>query len=390
MILAKIPNDFTGAVQADLASLRPVSTGKVGLEFRRRFWEEDDRIFGGITDTNMDIGTIWYPSHGYLGERGLIVGAYNFVGEADAFAGMTPKAREARALEQGRKVHGDAYVNEFVSSFSASWRRIAHSEGGWVAWDERTGSVGEAYARLLEPQGRVYFAGDHLTLMTAWQHGAFEIGAKRGHPVAPAGAQRMKRGDLGAWRAARVVGAAVALIAVLIWTEASRPALFPTTTLAAVPTPFVAPVPVPTPRPELPISLDADGLGTGVLRRRGRCRRRRSSRALLGTPNADEHWTCPDPAGEVRFLQWADLGVFVIDGVFVGWVDAMFFPPEFGPPLNLKTVEDLYIDLELEHFEAHLGDRFVFREPDPERGRECGARIRHRRARRHPRVGPGW
>ncbi len=174
MILTRIPNDFSTAVQQDLASLRPVSTGKVGLEFRRRFWEEDDRILGGITNTNMDIGTIWYPSHGYLGERGVIVGAYNFFNEADAFAGMTPQGREARALEQGRKVHGDAYVNEFVSSFSSSWRRIPHSEGGWVAWDERTGSVGEAYARLLEPQGRVYFAGDHLTLMTAWQHGAFE------------------------------------------------------------------------------------------------------------------------------------------------------------------------------------------------------------------------
>ena len=107
----------------------------------------------------MDIGTIWYPSSGYLGERGVIVGYYNFVGEADAFAGMTPQAREARALEQGRKVHGDAYVNEFVSSFSASWRRMPFSEGGWVAWDERTGAVGEAYARLLEPQGRVYLRG---------------------------------------------------------------------------------------------------------------------------------------------------------------------------------------------------------------------------------------
>ena len=65
-------------------------------------------------------------------------------------------------------------------------------------------------------------------------------------------------------------------------------------------------------------------------------------------------------------MQWADLGVFVIDGVFVGWVDAMFFPPEFGPLLDLKTVEDLGIGVELEHFEGHLGDRFVFREPDPD------------------------
>ena len=174
MILSRIPNDFTTEVQTDLASLRPVSTGKIGLEFRRRFWEEDDRIFGGITNTNMDIGTIWYPSHGYLGERGVIVGYYNYVDEADAYAAMTPKARETRALEQGRKVHGAAYADEFVSSFSASWRRIRHSEAGWVAWDERTGSVGEAYIRLLEPQGRVYFAGDHLSHVTAWQHGAFE------------------------------------------------------------------------------------------------------------------------------------------------------------------------------------------------------------------------
>ena len=70
MILSRIPNDFTTEVQTDLASLRPVSTGKIGLEFRRRFWEEDDRIFGGITNTNLDIGTIWYPSHGYLGSAG--------------------------------------------------------------------------------------------------------------------------------------------------------------------------------------------------------------------------------------------------------------------------------------------------------------------------------
>jgi monoamine oxidase len=174
MILSKIPNDFTTAVQTDLASLRPVSTGKIGLEYRRRFWEEDDRIFGGITNTNMDIGTIWYPSSGYLGERGVIVGYYNYFDDADAYAAMTPKARETRAIEQGRKVHGDAYAGEFLSSFSASWRRIRHSEGGWVAWDERTGSVGETYGRLLEPQGRVYFAGDHLTHVTAWQHGAFE------------------------------------------------------------------------------------------------------------------------------------------------------------------------------------------------------------------------
>ena len=173
-ILARIPNDFAIDVQMDLAALQPVSTGKIGLEFGRRFWEEDERIFGGITNTNMDIGTIWYPSSGYLGERGVIVGYYNYFGDADAYAGRSPQEREQRALEQGRKVHGQAYVDEFVSSFSVSWRKVAHSEAGWVQWGERTGATGEAYERLLRPQGRVHFAGDHLSHVTSWQHGAFE------------------------------------------------------------------------------------------------------------------------------------------------------------------------------------------------------------------------
>ena len=31
-----------------------------------------------------------------------------------------------------------------------------------------------AYQTLLKPAERLYFAGDHLSYVTAWQHGAFE------------------------------------------------------------------------------------------------------------------------------------------------------------------------------------------------------------------------
>ena len=63
----------------------PVATGKIGLEYKRRFWEEDEQIFGGITNTNMDLSTIWYPSYGYLGDRGLVVGYYNFGANAVSY-----------------------------------------------------------------------------------------------------------------------------------------------------------------------------------------------------------------------------------------------------------------------------------------------------------------
>ena len=65
-VLATIPTNLPPAIQADIAALRPLSVAKMGLEFKRRFWEEDEGIFGGITDTNMDlrhdlVSLVWLP-----------------------------------------------------------------------------------------------------------------------------------------------------------------------------------------------------------------------------------------------------------------------------------------------------------------------------------------
>jgi monoamine oxidase len=165
-----IATSFPPAVTQVLGSLTTLAATKVGLQYRRRFWETEDRILGGITWTNMDIGTIWYPSEGYLGERGLVVGAYNFADDAAAFARMSPQERHDHAVAQGVKVHGPAYRDELEAAFSVAWSREPFSEGGWVLWPER----GAGYRRLLEPIGRVFLAGDHLSQVTAWQHGALE------------------------------------------------------------------------------------------------------------------------------------------------------------------------------------------------------------------------
>ena len=139
-VLARIPGNLPAEVVSALRSVVPMSTGKMGLQFRRRFWEEDERIFGGITDTNLDIGTIWYPSHGYLGTRGVLIGYYNYFEQSDEYAALPHEQRERRALDQGAKVHGDAYRDEFENSFSVHWTKIRHSEGGWALWEDRATS----------------------------------------------------------------------------------------------------------------------------------------------------------------------------------------------------------------------------------------------------------
>ena len=106
------------------------------------------------------------------------MGYYAYEELADQLGAMTPKEREQHALVQGSKIHGTAYRSEFETSFSNNWRKTRYSEGSWVDWPEGSTGRNSAYTRLLEPVGRIYFAGDHLTYTIAWQHGAFESARK--------------------------------------------------------------------------------------------------------------------------------------------------------------------------------------------------------------------
>ncbi|WP_344860757.1 flavin monoamine oxidase family protein [Planomonospora alba] len=169
-LFARIPHNLGAQVTAALRTPRPVAAGKMGLEYGRRWWEIDDRIYGGITETDLDITHIWYPSHGYHGDGGVIVGYYNTGPEAELYGALPHHERRARALTQGKKIHGEKYRAELRSSVSVAWHRRPHIEGGWVSWPSRTGM----FTVLQQPAGRVYFAGDWLTHLVAWQAGSME------------------------------------------------------------------------------------------------------------------------------------------------------------------------------------------------------------------------
>ncbi|MER7795714.1 FAD-dependent oxidoreductase [Microbacterium sp. NPDC096154] len=143
--------------------------GKIGLQYRSRWWENDHRIYGGITETDMDLQHIWYPSYGYGERKGLIVGYYNTGNAARTYAALSPKQREARAVEQGVKIHGDKYRTELEHSFSIAWHKVPYIEGAWAY--PNTASAG--FKKLQAGAGNVYFAGDWMSEISAWQHGAF-------------------------------------------------------------------------------------------------------------------------------------------------------------------------------------------------------------------------
>jgi monoamine oxidase len=98
-----------------------------------------------------------------------MIGYYNTGANATAYGALSPAARLERAIAQGTKIHGAAYGRDVKASFSVDWAGTEHSRGSWVGWPSQTDGI---YAKLLDPTGNIYFAGDHLSHAIAWQHGA--------------------------------------------------------------------------------------------------------------------------------------------------------------------------------------------------------------------------
>lgn len=172
--LASVEADFSPAFQAAIATGANsyVNAVKVGFQANRRFWEDDDQIYGGISWTERDITQIWYPATGFHRAKGVLVGAYiwdNDIG--DLWAAMNPADRLQQAIAEGTLVH-PKYGEELSAAqgITVAWGNIPYSQGGWIEWEDDARAT--AYQTLNQPDGAIYLAGEHMSYITGWQEGA--------------------------------------------------------------------------------------------------------------------------------------------------------------------------------------------------------------------------
>jgi monoamine oxidase len=170
-VLREIAIDVAPAMRDAIPAIAYASAGKIGLQFKRRFWEEDDGIYGGITRTDLPITQILYPSTGFLSRKGLLVGYYQNGAAATAMGACTPADRLGRALEQGAQIHPQ-YRSEFDTAFSVAWEHVPQSRGGWAQYTEAQRK--QEYRTLIESDRGLYLCGDHTTWQCGWMTGAFE------------------------------------------------------------------------------------------------------------------------------------------------------------------------------------------------------------------------
>ncbi len=169
-VLSELDVQVSEPMKAAIAAVPYHSSVKVGLEFKRRFWEQDEQIYGGISFTDQPISVMSYPSHGYFSDGpAVMLGAYMFGAAAYDFAGMTPPERVQAALEQGSKIHPQ-YKQEFVTGVGVSWSRMPWTLGCCSMWSEEARRT--HYKTLTTMDGRIVLAGEHASYVGCWQEGA--------------------------------------------------------------------------------------------------------------------------------------------------------------------------------------------------------------------------
>ncbi|HEX7858365.1 MAG TPA: flavin monoamine oxidase family protein [Sphingobium sp.] len=142
---------------------------KVGLEFKRRFWEQDEQIYGGITTTDLPISQISYPSSNFMAKGpATLLGAYTFGAFAYEYTSLSPAERIARAVEWGSQIHPQ-YKEEYLSGVAVGWHRVPWTQGCFGSWSEDARA--EHYKNLCQIDGRILLAGEHASFIPAWQEG---------------------------------------------------------------------------------------------------------------------------------------------------------------------------------------------------------------------------
>ena len=171
-VLRMIDTDFSDQLKTAIKAVPYAPVGKIGLQMKRRFWEEDDHIYGGHVLTDLKgINTISLPSSGWQQRKGVLLGYYNYALDAIEVSALTAQERAEFALAAGEKIF-PAYRSSYESAFSVAWHRVKYNLGGWAEWNDAARQ--SAYPVLLEGENRVLLAGEHLSYLTGWQAGAIE------------------------------------------------------------------------------------------------------------------------------------------------------------------------------------------------------------------------
>ncbi|WP_446742289.1 flavin monoamine oxidase family protein [Silvibacterium acidisoli] len=184
-LLRKIPNNLSAPYKKVIDECDYDGYCKIAWE-SRRFWEQDENIYGGLEYVEEGLSPVWLPSADFFTDRGVLLSGYGAAKGTPLDRMSLPEKFEASraSVEKLHPGHG----KELEKPVYIGWHLVPHLEGSWInsygphqPQREDSDAVGTrrggdhanaGYRTLLQPDGSVYFIGDYVSYLVGWQEGA--------------------------------------------------------------------------------------------------------------------------------------------------------------------------------------------------------------------------
>jgi len=163
----ELPASFSERKLNVIKNLRYDSVSRVYLQAKKRSWEE--KGLNGFAVTS-DAVEIWQPTWSQPGRRGILM-TYNRPGQAERIAAMKEDDRINSTLTQlGQWFPG--LQENFERGATKCWIEDEWSRGAWSFVGPRD------FVAASSAEGRVHFAGEHLSRWFSWMQGALDSGLR--------------------------------------------------------------------------------------------------------------------------------------------------------------------------------------------------------------------
>jgi monoamine oxidase len=143
------------------------SVSRVYLQSKKRFWEEKGLSGFAFTDEAVEI---WQPTWSQPGTRGILM-TYARPGQAEHIASLKETERISSTLTQLDGIFPGLREN-FEGGTSKVWMEDEWSRGAWSFVGPRD------FVTANQAEGRIHFAGEHLSPFFSWMQGALESGLR--------------------------------------------------------------------------------------------------------------------------------------------------------------------------------------------------------------------
>ncbi len=170
-LLAGLDINLAPEMLAAVKDIPYSNSAKIGLAMKRRFWEQDDRIFGGHLYSNLPLGEFSYPSYDFFTKKGVLLGLYSNAPVGNLID-QPIAARIEHVLTHASKVHPQIRA-EYESGYAVFWKKVPYNEGGYA-----TVRNPERRAQLQKVDNRIIIGSAASTPRSApdWQEGAVSAG----------------------------------------------------------------------------------------------------------------------------------------------------------------------------------------------------------------------